>query len=203
MKKLLGIVVLGLLLSLNANADNISDFQIEGISIGDSLLKYISKKDVKKSIAKPQGYHDKSFVRGAICDTQNKGSWCNVKMDMNTYDAIQFHFKKKDSEYVLFMLSGILEFPDKIQDCKLKKKNTVEDLTKLFPTAKQKNTKEIHPNDKTKKSLVYTTYFFLNDGSASRIQCYDWTKKMGYTDHLKITLDHPEYIDWMKNKAWK
>ena len=43
-------------------------------------------------------------------------------MDMNTYDAIQFHFKKKDSEYVLFMLSGILEFPDKIKDCKLKKK---------------------------------------------------------------------------------
>ena len=203
MKKLLGIVILGLLLSLNAKADNISDFQIEGISIGDSLLKYFSKKDVKKSIAAKQGYHDKSFVRGVICDTQNKGSWCNVKMDMNTYDAIQFHFKKKDPEYVLFMLSGILEFPDKIQDCKQKKKNTVEDLTKLFPTATQENSKEIHPNDKTKKSLVYITYFYLNDGSASRIQCYDWSKKMGFTDHLKITLDHPEYIDWMKNKAWK
>ena len=38
---------------------------------------------------------------------------------MNTYDAIQFHFKKKDSEYVLFMLSGILEFPDKIKEHEL------------------------------------------------------------------------------------
>ena len=118
------IAVLVLIFTLQSwtKADDIRDFEIEGISIGDSLLKYFSKKDVKKSIAADQGYHDKSFVRGVICDTQNKGSWCNVKMDMNTYDAIQFHFKKKDSDYVLFMLSGVLEFPDKIKDCKLKKK---------------------------------------------------------------------------------
>ena len=40
MKKLLWIVVLGLLLSTNAYADDISDFQIEGMSLGDSALKY-------------------------------------------------------------------------------------------------------------------------------------------------------------------
>ena len=203
MKKLLGIVVLGLLLSLNAKADNISDFQIEGISIGDSLLKYYSKKDIKRSIEKKQGYKDKSFVRGLICDTQNRGSFCNVKADLETYDAIQFHFKKKDSDYVLFMLSGILDFPNKIEDCKLEKSNTVNELTELFPAAKRKEAKNPHPQDKTKKSIVYSSYFFLNDGGASRIQCYDWSKKTGRTDHLKITLDHPEYIYWMKNKAWK
>ena len=51
MKKLLGIVILGLLLSFNANADDTRDNQIEEISIGDSLLKYYSEKDIKKSIA--------------------------------------------------------------------------------------------------------------------------------------------------------
>ncbi|MDC1178549.1 hypothetical protein OAT26_05055, partial [Candidatus Pelagibacter sp.] len=43
MKKLLGIVVLGLLLSLSAKADDISEFEIEGMSIGDSLLDHYSK----------------------------------------------------------------------------------------------------------------------------------------------------------------
>ena len=51
MKKLLEIVILGLLLSFNANADDTRDNQIEEISIGDSLLKYYSEKDIKKSIA--------------------------------------------------------------------------------------------------------------------------------------------------------
>ena len=44
MKKLLGIVVLGLIMNLNASADNIKDFQIEGISLGDSALDYFEKK---------------------------------------------------------------------------------------------------------------------------------------------------------------
>ena len=46
MKKLLVIVVLGLLLSFNANADDIKDFQIEGISIGESALKYFSTSEL-------------------------------------------------------------------------------------------------------------------------------------------------------------
>ena len=49
MKKLLGIIVLGLLLSFNANADDIKDFQIEGISIRDSALDYFDKRILNKS----------------------------------------------------------------------------------------------------------------------------------------------------------
>ena len=40
MKKILGIIVLGLLLSGNAYAANISDFEAAGMSVGDSALKY-------------------------------------------------------------------------------------------------------------------------------------------------------------------
>ena len=41
-------MVLGLFLSFNSNADNIKDFQIEGISLGDSALDYFEKKELKK-----------------------------------------------------------------------------------------------------------------------------------------------------------
>ena len=48
MKKLLGIVVLSLFLIMPSHADDIRDFQIEGISVGDSLLDYISEDKIKK-----------------------------------------------------------------------------------------------------------------------------------------------------------
>ena len=48
MKKLLGIVVLGLFLITPSQADDIRDFQIEGMSIGDSLLDYMSEKEIKE-----------------------------------------------------------------------------------------------------------------------------------------------------------
>ena len=49
MKKFLGIMVLSFLLSLNAKAGNISDFQIEGMSVGDSLLDYLKKDKIDNS----------------------------------------------------------------------------------------------------------------------------------------------------------
>ena len=48
MKKLLGILILGLFLIVPSQADDIRDFQIEGISVGDSLLDYFDKKKIKK-----------------------------------------------------------------------------------------------------------------------------------------------------------
>ena len=49
MKKLLGILVLGLFLITPSQADDIRDFQIEGISVGDSLLDYFSLSEINKN----------------------------------------------------------------------------------------------------------------------------------------------------------
>ena len=47
MKRLLGIVVLGLLfISAPSKADDISEFEIEGMSIGDSLLDFFSETKI-------------------------------------------------------------------------------------------------------------------------------------------------------------
>ena len=48
MKKLLAIVILSLFLITPSQADDIRDFQIEGISIGDSTLNYMDKKNKLK-----------------------------------------------------------------------------------------------------------------------------------------------------------
>ena len=49
MKKLLAIIVLGLCFITSTYANDISDFQIEGISVGDSLLKHFKKSEIKKN----------------------------------------------------------------------------------------------------------------------------------------------------------
>ena len=48
MKTLLTFFVL--LFSSSVFAEDISDFEIEGISIGDSLLDYFSEKEIKESL---------------------------------------------------------------------------------------------------------------------------------------------------------
>ena len=48
MKKFLGIIILSLCFISSVQADDIRDFQIEGISVGDSLLNFYSEKKIKK-----------------------------------------------------------------------------------------------------------------------------------------------------------
>ena len=49
MKKFLAILILIFTLQTPSQADDIRDFQIEGMSIGDSLLDYFSKKKILAS----------------------------------------------------------------------------------------------------------------------------------------------------------
>ena len=57
------IAVLVLIFSLQSwtKADDISDFEIEGMSIGDSLLKYVSVDEIKKNMKLYSG--SKKFSR--------------------------------------------------------------------------------------------------------------------------------------------
>ena len=45
-------------LQIPSQADDIRDFQIEGMSIGDSLLDYYSEKDIKNN-SPPYIYYDR------------------------------------------------------------------------------------------------------------------------------------------------
>ena len=46
MKKLLGILIVGFFLCSTSFAEDISELEIEGISIGDSLLDHLSKQEI-------------------------------------------------------------------------------------------------------------------------------------------------------------
>ena len=48
MKRLLTILILIFTLQTPSQADDIRDFQIEGMSIGDSLLDYLSEEKINK-----------------------------------------------------------------------------------------------------------------------------------------------------------
>ena len=52
MKKLLLILILTLNFQTLSKADDIREFEIEGISLGDSLLDYYSIEEINESIAK-------------------------------------------------------------------------------------------------------------------------------------------------------
>ena len=66
--------------------------------------------------------------------------------------------------------------------------------------------KKVHFADKN--SYTYDYYIFfgdINDSTSDHISisCYDWTKKLKYTDHLRIAIVKKEYMQWLVKLAGK
>ncbi len=207
MKKILAIIILSLCFIGSSQADDIRDFEIEGISLGDSLLDKMSKEEIKK--------HQNRFPKkGFIYDSNEYYSLTFGKKFINIptfklsqYDDFQVHLKKDDEKFILAAISGISKMSYK--KC-LKEIYIIEkELDNLFKnTKKNKSATRKHPFDKTGESLVRDIYYNFNDGSSAGLVCTNWTDNMireypGMYDHLRLKLSTGEFANWMRKKAYK
>ena len=62
MKKLLAIIVLGLCFIASSKADDIRDFQVEGITVGESLLNFLDEDEILQNIRDYDYKDDTYFV---------------------------------------------------------------------------------------------------------------------------------------------
>ena len=172
-------------------ADDITDFQIEGMSIGDSLLDYFSEEEIKKNEQKY--YSNNEFVPVYIEDESK----------FIDYDGVQFHYKRSDN-FKIAGIEGTFWFKNNIDDCYKEMKEIDKEVKNLFSNAErvtQEN--ESHSQDKSGKSKFTSIEYFFKSEDAFWITCTDWTAKMRYPDNLTVGLFTEEFQTWVKTKAYK
>tara|TARA_B100002052_G_scaffold255035_1_gene244988 strand:+ start:1154 stop:1747 length:594 start_codon:yes stop_codon:yes gene_type:complete len=194
MKNLLAIIILSLCFVTSSNAEDIRDFQIEGMSIGDSLLKFYSKKEIKNN------YH---FER-ELYKNQNEVNHIVLfkKPYFKNYDSVQIHFEKNDSRFVIIGIDGMINFPDNFNACKKKMSEIAFDLDKSFNFDEKRTSEGLHPGDKTGKSKFSKVSFFLkptSSGAEIEIICYDNSKEFKYVDKLTVTFYGAKYSEFLEN----
>ena len=178
------ITVLILIFSLQSwtKADDIRDFQIEGMSIGDSALDYFSESEINKN--KQNWYRDKRFYG------------VEIKSKSKKFDSLQLHFKKGDRKYIIQAVGGLIFFKNDIKSCQALKKTVDNDIKDLFIKARVSDKgKRKHSADSSGKSFTYDTFYFLNNGNVFT-GCYDWSKKMKYTDNFRLIANTNEINKW-------
>ena len=192
MKRLLLILILTFSFQSWTKADDIRDFEIEGMSIGDSLLDYFDKSEIKKNfIYKNNKYY--LFV--------------STKFNSENYDAVQFHIKNNDKKYLIAAIEGLKVFDDNFNDCFKLKVLIVNDLKKDFNNSEIIKDEGNHDYDPTGKSKYYRTSFSVNPNSKyinMSVTCYDWSKNIEdkYSDKLSVSISNDEFNDFTHEEAY-
>ena len=186
-------IVLIFIFSLQSwtKADDITDFQIEGMSIGDSLLNYMNIEKI--NISKRNYFDDerKYYVVG-------------ISDNLNSYDVVDLYLKTDDNKYIIRTMGGILDLSG--SKCFSKKEEIAKELENFFPNIKKEEFENTHEYDKSNKSKQYQTVFFLKNTKKAndphiRVECSVWSKefkkKTGFSDTLNVVAMTTEILDWI------
>ena len=196
------LIYLVLILTFNcqslAKADDIRDFQIEGISIGDSLIDYFTKKEINKEKKYRIKYPNSNKFTAITFIEYSK---------FKIYDSVQVNVKTNDKNYIIYSISGINYFKNKIDDCKKQKNLIFNELKDLFPSASIVNKTTKHAYDKSGNSTIHSSLFDMEDGSVVRVECYDWSKKMfnknDLDDQLVVSILSEDFSYFLSNEAYE
>ena len=177
-------------------ADDISDFKIEGMSVGDSLLDYFNKKEINDKI---NSYDDKGFI-------YNHKDFYAITFKFlpmfEIYDGVQFFLKNNDNNYIIYSIAGEKYHKD-INNCYSKFDEIEDEFDILFKnSSKAEKLKRPHAHDKTGESTTTDVYYNMPNGDFVALVCSDWSEKINISDSFRVEISSDEFADFVNNKAY-
>ena len=195
MRNYLLIIVLILNLQTLVNADDIRDFDIDGISIGENFSKYIGKNILEEKF--------KSFYPGSKEYYLVEFS----KNDLNFldyYSYIGVHFKEDDNNFEIYSIKGMMDFDNDLNTCLGQKKVIVNSIKETLKNPKEEKYENSYDNVYG-SSKAYISDFKISDGYI-RIWCTDWDKthekSQDWVDTINVDLSSQIFLDWLNTKAY-
>jgi hypothetical protein len=196
MKQLFLILILMFSFPLVAKADDIKDLQIEGMSIGDSLLEFKTKKFISKRLEDSSTFYYKNKKYAVI----------GLSINSENYDAVSATIKPKDKDFTIYAIEGRIKYNNNNQDCLDKKKQISKEILTSFPKKKYRYFDGKHDFDKKGNSLFYSNILSMPGGNIE-LYCFDWSNEItttkGMKDELKVIITESNFKKWVNTNAWK
>ena len=175
-------------------AEDISELQIEGFSIGDSLLDHMSKEEIISEIENNKNaYNYLTDEFGEVYLFKN----------YEKYDYLSFLVKPKDKNYIIYYIGGTIKYDDKIKQCRKKQKEVYRDISSQFNIIRKEEESALYPWDSSGKSINHYISLFLMSGDEISISCAEFEKNIkienNYVDGLTVEISTKEVSKWMRN----
>ena len=189
MKKIINVVYFLMLLSINnLQANNINDFQIEGLSLGDSLYNYLSKNEILRN---------QEFIYSNDKNFSNEVAAIQYIKNLELYDQLQISFKVTDSKLPIIGISGYIAYENDLNSCYKKQEEIFKDLKDYFGNIQTfKGDIEDHPGY-PKGEVKFKRYsLYLSNTKRSNLEIICFEAK-NFVDRLSVSLKSDDFNDWL------
>jgi len=206
MKKLLLLLFSFLLLSSpSISADDISDFQIEGISIGDSLLDYMTEDEILKEIERTKNLYKN-------LKEPNKYAEIYLRKDFPAYSYMSFFIQNnstnqyvtnKNEKYTIVFIRGMIDYIEDFDSCIQKRDEIVEALSRMFPNTQKREEVFTSRSDPSGNSIIDNVTFIFDLNERIGARCNNWDEnfriKLNLGEGLSVAIETQESIEWTSN----
>tara|TARA_Y100000741_G_C18088523_1_gene491717 strand:+ start:56 stop:631 length:576 start_codon:yes stop_codon:yes gene_type:complete len=173
--------------------EDITEFEIEGMSVGDSLLDYYTETEINNAPKTIYPNSDKYYQ--IVLQPKNK----------TQYNDYSIGVKKGDTTYTIKLLSGLIYFDDSIDRCLNHKDMVFKDISSMFSKNQLSEYEYIYDTLADGKSIAYISDFELVSGFI-RIYCIEYSdatkNEIGFMDSFSIDITSLEYINWINDEAY-
>jgi len=173
--------------SILSYAENIENIEMEGISIGDSLLKFFSEEEI---------LNQKEFIYANEKSFSKDVAGIFYTKNLLNYESVQIDFKFNDPNFTIIGLNGYITYENDMSNCYKKQDEILNDLKSIFNNVEIMNDFEDHPGY-PKGEVKYKRYSFLlveGERSNLEIMCIE---ALNYNDRLSVSMKSIEFNNWM------
>ena len=103
--------------------NDIQDYEIEGFSIGDSLLDYTSEEYILNEIEQNKPTYN--YLNNDFGEVYLYGNY-------EEYDMMSFFVRPNDKYFVIYSVAGMIAYDDKFDQCLVKQREIEKNLIKFI-----------------------------------------------------------------------
>jgi hypothetical protein len=187
-------------------ADDISDFEIEGMSIGDSLLDYMTADEINEKIELSLSFNEYYYLNEPnkyveVYSMEALGKYDNGFSFFIRNTPTNQYLTNKNEEYTILSIYGMMNFIENFQGCIKKRNKIVKELSEMFPNIQKTENIFEHSADPSGNSIVDAVYFEFDSGDYVEVSCDNFDEtiriKNNWSEGLNLAISSKEITSWL------
>ena len=187
MRIFLSIMILIFIFQSWTKANDVRDFEIEGMSIGDSALDFFNMSEIKKN--SKNYYKNKKYTPIEF----------NHYESFETYWGVDINVLTNDKKYKIEGLKGVIDYRNKsMEKCKKQLIEIADQISTLFVDFEKTNIKtRNHGADPTGNSKNTSIAFYSSQDDIITVFCSDYSEESGWMDHLGVDIKTKKFNNFL------